>query len=481
MSLDVFDSINQVFVLGAGFSRAISERMPLTDELGNLAQKRGAFESRMGAFRGGQFEAWLSRRAEPQPYLGAADTLANQALFARATEIIAEILDERVSEVLGQALPTWLGELISIWHLRQSHVITFNYDPLVECAFQTMQFYDWRRDTRFTWGSLINYSPGGMAGASFGEAGLTSSPHPSFRLWKLHGSLNWWWVQGDSTGATVRRVRLPGTFGSAEPFSLEEAHWSVPGRERYIAPPAALKSSHYGNPTTRGIWEQAYGALKNADQVTLMGYSLPQTDLSTSGMVAEAYSDDAAKQFIVVDREEGGRGIAARLRALLGPEVKIDASGCGDGAIETYVARQLAAAATEAISRLRSLSCRQEKSLFVDWGPIGEPLHQQGRSAAIVKVTQENHGHTLVLHSEDLDVRGTTTRSRRDLPDNSPRPIAHSTLLPMLADVKRLVVRVPQASADATVIDFIERQIQSGHGDGAWLQLVPAGLCPTTT
>lgn len=58
---------NEVFILGAGFSRAISDRMPLTDELGNLALNRGIFPPETAPFQGGQFEAWLSRRAEPQP------------------------------------------------------------------------------------------------------------------------------------------------------------------------------------------------------------------------------------------------------------------------------------------------------------------------------------------------------------------------------------------------------------------------------
>lgn len=161
--------------------------------------------------------------------------------------MIAEILDERVAAVLSQPLPVWLGELISIWHLRQSHVVTFNYDPLVECAFETLRLYDWRQNTRFQWGSLINYSPEGKAGASYGEMGNSAAPHPSFRLWKLHGSLNWWWTPGDSTGATVRRVRLPGTFGAAKPLEPDEARWSVPGRERFIVPPAALKSAYVDN------------------------------------------------------------------------------------------------------------------------------------------------------------------------------------------------------------------------------------------
>ncbi len=174
----------EVFILGAGFSRAISLHLPLTDELGNLVLERdpeslGRTDAR-SHFENGTFETWLSRRAEPQPYLTAAQTLANQAIFARGTNLVAEVLDKRVSQAVSTVMPTWLGELVSLWHLRESNILTFNYDTLVECAFETMAFWDWRTRKRFSWASLINYSPDGRAGGSVGEVGGVTPPHPPF-------------------------------------------------------------------------------------------------------------------------------------------------------------------------------------------------------------------------------------------------------------------------------------------------------------
>ncbi|HRD99861.1 MAG TPA: hypothetical protein PLV68_01100, partial [Ilumatobacteraceae bacterium] len=61
-----------VLVLGAGFSKAVSGRFPLTDDLGTSAMALAGV-SRDRPFKDGRFEAWLSQLAEPQPYLSQAE------------------------------------------------------------------------------------------------------------------------------------------------------------------------------------------------------------------------------------------------------------------------------------------------------------------------------------------------------------------------------------------------------------------------
>jgi hypothetical protein len=61
-----------VLILGAGFSRAVSEGLPLVDDLGNfcLAKVDLRDDPRVPIeFKGGSFETWLSRLADEQPYL----------------------------------------------------------------------------------------------------------------------------------------------------------------------------------------------------------------------------------------------------------------------------------------------------------------------------------------------------------------------------------------------------------------------------
>lgn len=478
----------EVFILGAGFSRAISEHLPLTDELGNLVLERDPHHLGRSAaklyFANGTFESWLSRRGEPQPYLSAAENLASQAIFARGTNLIAEVLDERVNNALKAPMPVWLGELISLWHLRKSNVLTFNYDPLIECAFQTMAFFDWRAKSRFQWGSLINYSPDGKAGSSYNEVEGNVGPHPSFRLWKLHGSLNWHWVPGDETGATVRRGRLPGQFGEPNPVSTDELNWSAPGRERFVVPPAALKSGYYGNPVTRAIWRQSYEALSRARSITLMGYSIPPTDLSTSGMLAEALIRAAEAKVRVVDFNPGttadASSIIARVGALRGSPSDVESVGAGASAIPDYVSRLVEEAALEAIQGILKFHSVDDPALFVDWGEYGSYSKEVGRSAAVIDVQAPDANGVIVLDTEHLARWPATHRARRSAHEVSvadPAPISLSALRPFMLEAKALRLRVPGIERPVAVIDTAEVWANGGHGSGRWMQLVPAGPC----
>lgn len=79
-----------MFIPGAGFSNAVFDQSPGTDELGKLAlgklRDKGRIEEQdpripVGGFKRGAFETWLARLAEDQPYLSTAENLRNRALF----------------------------------------------------------------------------------------------------------------------------------------------------------------------------------------------------------------------------------------------------------------------------------------------------------------------------------------------------------------------------------------------------------------
>ena len=447
--------------------------MPLTDELGNEALARDP--QRLGrsnnkdTFRGGQFESWLSRRAEPQPYLSSSDDMQNRAIFTRTTELISQILDERVEQALTREMPSWLGELISVWHLRRSSVLTFNYDTLIECAFESMPLWDWRAQTRFLWPSLINYSPEGKAATSFAEVGGDVPPHQSFRLWKLHGSLNWHWVPGDPTGATVRRARLPGVFGMPDTVKADELHWAAPGRERFIVPPAALKSGYYANPITREIWQRGFAALQSARKITLMGYSVPMTDLSTSGMLAEALASGQVREVEVVDYAPDGGGtgssIADRISALGAFDVNAHAEFSGDSAIPAFVEKLVREVAQAAVVAIRSDKSIARSPVYIDWG--------EGKSASFSSFVMRSNDNTLVLIGDPLGSTGHTTRSREDFA----APVSLGDIREELSTASRIVARLPSMQREVNIIGHVKRTYDTGHGNGEWAQLIPAGTC----
>jgi hypothetical protein len=53
-----------------------------------------------------------------------------------------------------------------------------------------------------------------------------------------------------------------------------------------IVPPTAIKSEYYGNQIIRSLWVQAAEALRDADEIVMMGFSLPPSDLLFRAMLA---------------------------------------------------------------------------------------------------------------------------------------------------------------------------------------------------
>jgi hypothetical protein len=109
---EVIAATRDVLILGAGFSRAVSDRLPLVDELGNscLVDVSLGDDPRVpdGGFSGGSFETWLSRLADEQPYLRVQENLENQALFERFSAAISDVLGDAVQQTLAAGCPDWL-------------------------------------------------------------------------------------------------------------------------------------------------------------------------------------------------------------------------------------------------------------------------------------------------------------------------------------------------------------------------------------
>lgn len=269
------------FIIGAGFSKAASDSMPLIDELGHLAygtlRTQGVHPPKWPSVA--NFEAWLSRMAEDQPDLDHAENLSNRSLFVRASEAIADVMAQRQGEIKGA--PDWLFRLVTVLHCVRATVITFNYDNLIEQVVDVHQLWDMDAGGRVQSPNVLDHLPPFAPAAA-----TTETRRDTFRLLKLHGSLNWWWSEGDTTGATVNRWHTP-QFGQDDGPTNEERHRHLPGRSRFIVPPTATKSTYYTNPLTRELWREAALAINQANELFVVGYSLPLTDIVASGMLRD--------------------------------------------------------------------------------------------------------------------------------------------------------------------------------------------------
>lgn len=272
-------------VLGAGFSKAVYDDFPTVDDLGERVREAApdAFLSAPPKFRNGYFERWLSRLAEAQPDLSEAENLANARDFQIVTETIHRVLVELEECAVEKPAPWWLLRFVGVLHQLRATVITFNYDTLIERAARLIPTPD---------GAVNGFSLTDGIPPTPVRAGMMVGPNvvETFRLLKLHGSVDAYWVPGDRSGVTITRVVdsmwAPNTGMKAPRLNLAR---SAPGRSPFIVPPASAKSSFFANPVSRQLWRTASERLRESDEVAVVGYSVPATDVVASAMLGEAH------------------------------------------------------------------------------------------------------------------------------------------------------------------------------------------------
>lgn len=287
-------------ILGAGFSRAIASLMPITDELGQQTLerlRRSGVDLTARPFSGDGFEAWLSRLAEPQPDLTTAENLRNQALFFQVSGTLCDVILTSQMGVIHSALPWWLQRLVGCYHYSNTTAATFNYDQLLEYALEAANLRD-VENNRVRYDDALLFGPQPVAERTGGLVfGL--KPAETFQILKLHGSVDSYWVPGDTSGASIARWDSKARWGNSFIPGPKKRQQLLPGRETFVIPPAAAKSSFYANPVSRELWQQASQALAEATHVDLVGYSVPMTDLVTAGMLGDRLRNSDAVVTVV--------------------------------------------------------------------------------------------------------------------------------------------------------------------------------------
>lgn len=302
-------------ILGAGFSKAISDQMPMTGELGEEALDRlrtgGVTDLPSHSFSGPKFEAWLSRLAEPQPDLSAARNAANHSLFLLMSGALRDVIMERQTRVHAGEVPWWLRRMLGALHYTAANVVTFNYDTLLETAVAALGLYD-DASKRVDPTEIIRYMPPTRY-EPLGGLRFPPERARTFRYLKLHGSVDTFWIPGDASGASIGRWELPGAWGAPRIASEELRRQVLPGTEAYIVPPSAAKSAFYANPLARELWRTAAESIASAKRVFIVGYSIPMTDLVTNGMLADALAETTS-EVTVINRSPGP--VALRLEEI---------------------------------------------------------------------------------------------------------------------------------------------------------------------
>jgi hypothetical protein len=458
------DTPHDVFVLGAGFSKALSNAMPLTDELGDAVLPLIRKRSRLPLprrFRRGQFESWLSRLSEDQPDLDEVENLANRLLFQLASEALAAVITDRVLAAREEVSASEsIRDLLGAMHIRRATAITFNQDTLMEIAATSGRYFSWTGRTpqsalpEITWWDVLNGQPQRPPT----EYDAWPPLAPTFHLLKLHGSIHWYWQPGDASGATVASWSPQG-IRSPDPISPEEiaaiSRW-LPGRVPLIVPPASGKSTFYRVPLLAQLWQDARKALLAAGvRVSLLGYSIPVTDQVTSGMLKESLGGRRDVTVDVVNPRP--RPVSKNLRALGVPGHQIHEVTTVDAFIAEYLDRS----AAELVDAFRGFTGEPDESRLL----VGSGLDGSLKVEGIVVTGDEIE---LVLQPDEPPFTGTNV-SRADGP-------ALATLVDLLQAVgtgsPRRIVAVGRSGQRHIVVGSTELVSATGAGNGYWQVLL---------
>ena len=277
--------MSDTFLLGAGFSKAICETMPTMRELYKLLEPlsgtEDGFSREAYEYASGNVETLLSYYAIPSPHDDTVEVLLKQRVTALLEKRIGELLQRLEEEGAEHGLNCNGKKLVSQWHEQRSHVLTTNYDTLVERIAEQVGYTTESGDKGELSYSDLYPIPVTIALARDGIAVVASNYPETFTLYKLHGSTTWY------KSTTV--ANFDPIYGlSHAPLKKSRYRKFIADKRRFIIPPVYDKSSLLSHESIRSLWWQARNtALQKADRLYVIGYSLPETDAAMSTLLWE--------------------------------------------------------------------------------------------------------------------------------------------------------------------------------------------------
>src|SRR5262249_6182799 len=120
------------------------------------------------------------------------------------------------------------------------------------------------------------------------------------------------------------------------------------------------------NPVIREIWQQAAAALRSADRVVILGYSLPPADLTFAGMLTDSLRSSSATLTIVDMR---GRDVEERLINLGFPAARIEVFDPGAAQpVPAFASRWRDETSNQLLQRLRGHStANTDDPMMIVW------------------------------------------------------------------------------------------------------------------
>ena len=294
------ESKESVFILGAGFSRAVAGKsMPLLHELTKDINEKIYTESdnkeikniwqnyiekpNIGNIRSvnsrnndASFEDIMTFLSSNFAYEDYIDEHLKAILYHYITDLIVKVF-ERINQQKSILQGSWLHEFAKHLHNEHSEIFTFNYDLVLENLLAIENKLDIR-------GCEAIYSVKNMVNPYFKELDLQFDKQTGtlnieenpvlkwkqdwhIKLYKLHGSINWLYDPKFPHGIRIGTTDLPEQYKQ--------------GLQALIVPPSMLKNFSFHTKLLDFQWQMFRKKLNNATNLYIIGYSIPTTDVAT--------------------------------------------------------------------------------------------------------------------------------------------------------------------------------------------------------
>ena len=174
-------------------------------------------------------------------------------------------------------------------------ILSFNYDCLLDYSLKEHGNNKWH--PRYGYG--LNLGPRGshLEGDAYWTPTTPAKQDSTARLFKLHGSLHFNIGKMQKAGYIKLKQR---------PYTKQNGNVQFT-----IIPPEWNKS--YAAEPFKSLWQLASSAIREAEHIVVIGYSLPPTDLHSVALFRTSLKKAALKSLVVVNPDQKAR---RRIRTL---------------------------------------------------------------------------------------------------------------------------------------------------------------------
>lgn len=308
---------SEIFLLGSGFSKSFCPSMPTLKDLNGRipdaispecqALRDYCYELRELCRNQPEFmniEAVATSILAAQVFAGEQERLHYASLRFELLKFIAKAMrrDTPLSAEASRTLSAFLeyAKNNRIQENRKTLLLSFNYDTLIEDQI--------RQDKKLAEEISMDY---GVAIEPADRSACRTPLGYSIDLLKLHGSLNWYTVKGAGAELDLKNVCHVEPGDRSYPLYRNE--------NPLFIPMAHAKESFLRGSLFNVIWAKADYYLSHADNIYIIGYGFPKTDINNIAFLLK--HRDRIRRVVIFENDD--LPALERIRRLFDPGIVI--------------------------------------------------------------------------------------------------------------------------------------------------------------